>query len=82
MTWFHVAIILGIGNFVAWMVAMYVKDAVRGLFGHLITSTVGAFIGGWLMLTFVPQAAVWGIMLGGFIVSGVLLYAVRFRKSG
>ncbi len=80
MTWFHVAIILCIGNFVAWMVAMYVKDTARGLIGHVITSIAGAFIGGWLMLTLFPRYAVPGMMAGAFVVSVALLYFVRLRK--
>ncbi len=80
MTWVHVAIILSIANFVAWMVAMYVKDAAVGLIGHVITSIVGAFMGGWLMLGIFPQYAVWGMMIGALIGSMALLYFVRFGK--
>ena len=78
----HVAIILAIGNFVAWIVALYVKDAVSGLIGHVIASTIGGFIGGYLGLIFIPQLGVVGLMLGGFIGSGLLLYLVRFKKWG
>ena len=51
----NVAIILSIGNCVAWIAALYVKDAERGLIGHVIVSTVGAFIAGYLALTFASQ---------------------------
>ena len=33
----NVAIILSIGNFVAWIAALYVKDAERGLIGHVMS---------------------------------------------
>jgi len=80
MTWLHVAIILSIGNFVAWMIAMYVKDAAAGLIGHVITCTIGAFIGGGLMLAIFPKYGVAGMMPGAFVASVVLVYLVRFRK--
>jgi hypothetical protein len=38
MHWVNVAIILCIGNFIAWIIAMYVKDAVSGLIGHVLVS--------------------------------------------
>ena len=34
----NVAIILSIGNCVAWIAALYMKDAERGLIGHVIVA--------------------------------------------
>ena len=76
----NVAIILSIGNCVAWIAALYVKDAERGLIGHVIVSTIGAFIAGYLALTFASQYGVPGMMIAAFIGSPLLLYFVRFRK--
>ena len=76
----NVAIILSIGNCVAWVVALYVKDAERGLIGHVVVSTIGSFIAGCLALKFVSQYGVPGMMIAAFIGSSLLLYLVRFRK--
>ena len=80
MHWVNVAIILCIGNFISWMVAMYVKDAVSGLIGHVIFSTLGAFIGGYLSLLIFPQYGTAAMIPAAFVGSGLLLYLVRFRK--
>ncbi len=80
MHWVNVAIILCVGNFVAWMVAMYVADAVSGLLGHLLISTVGAFIGGYLTLEIVPKYGAAGMIPGALVGSVLLLYFVRFKK--
>ena len=80
MHWVNVAIILCVGNFVAWMVAMYVPNAVSGLLGHLVVSTIGAFIAGYLILEIVPQYGAAGMIPGAFIGAVVLLYFVRFKK--
>lgn len=80
MNWVYVAIILSIGNFIAWIVAIYVKDAVKGLLGHVLCSTLGAFIGGYLSLYFFPKYGAAALILIAFIGGGLLLYLVRFRK--
>ena len=76
----NVAIILSIGNCVAWVAALYVKDAERGLIGHVIISTFGSFIAGSVALKFASQYGVLGMMIAAFIGSSLLLYLVRFRK--
>jgi len=76
---FNIAIILGIGNFVAWMVALYVKDALYGLIGHVIISTLGAFVGGQLSLVVFPQYGPVGMIAAGFLGSGLYLYLIRFK---
>ena len=75
----NIAIILGIGNFVAWMAALYVKNAMYGLIGHVIISTLGAFTGGQLSLSVFPQYGVVGMISAGFLGSGLYLYLVRFK---
>jgi len=80
MHWVNVAIILCVGNFIAWMVALYVKDAVRGLIGHVVCSTLGAFLAGYLALLVLPKYGTAGMIPAAFIGSGLLLYLVRFRK--
>ena len=82
MHWINVAIILCIGNFWGWMVAMYAKDAVSGLLGHVVTSTIGAFIVGYLTLVFFPKYGTAVMLPAAFIGSGLVLYLVRFRKWG
>ena len=80
MNWVYVAIILSIGNFIAWMVAIYAKDAAKGLIGHVICSTLGAFIGGYISLYFFPKHGAAVMIPLAFIGGGLLLYLMRFRK--
>lgn len=80
MHWFNVAIILCVGNFVAWMVAIYVPNSVSGLLGHLVVSTIGAFITGFLTLEIFPKYGTAGMIPGAFVGSVLLLYFVRFKK--
>ena len=80
MNWVHAAILLSVGNFVAWMVAIYVKDAASGLVGHVVVSILGAFVGGYLSLSLAPDHGVLGMMIAAFIGSPLLLYVVRFKK--
>jgi uncharacterized membrane protein YeaQ/YmgE (transglycosylase-associated protein family) len=37
-------LVLSIGSIVGWLAAMYVKDALPGLIGHVVIATIGAFI--------------------------------------
>ena len=48
-------IMISIGNVVAWLAAIYVKDALPGLIGNLVISTTGAFVAGYLCLRFLPE---------------------------
>jgi uncharacterized membrane protein YeaQ/YmgE (transglycosylase-associated protein family) len=74
-----VIIILSIGNFVAWLAALYVKDAARGLIGHVVVATTGAFIAGYLTLWLFPNLYVFGMITGAFLGAVFMLYFVRLR---
>jgi len=73
-------IILSIGNVVGWLAAMYVKDALSGLIGHIVISTIGAFIAGYLSLRIFPEFDKFGMIVGAFIGAVLLLFIVRFRN--
>ena len=76
---FSVIIILSVGNIVAWLAALYVKDAARGLIGHVVVATTGAFIAGYLTLWLFPNLYAFGMMTGAFVGAVFLLYFVRLR---
>ncbi len=76
---FSIVIILSIGNIVAWLAALYVRDAARGLIGHLIVATTGAFVAGYLALWLFPDLYAFGMMTGAFLGAVLLLYFVRLR---
>ena len=76
---FSIIIILGIGNIVAWLAALYVKDAARGLIGHVVVATTGAFIGGYLALWLFPNLYAFGMMTGAFIGAVLSLYFLRLK---
>jgi uncharacterized membrane protein YeaQ/YmgE (transglycosylase-associated protein family) len=73
-------IILSIGNVVGWLAAMYVKNALPGLMGHIVISTIGAFIAGYLSLRIFPQFDILGMIISAFLGAVLLLIAVRFRS--
>ena len=79
MDTFSVVIIFSIGNIVAWLAALYVKDAERGLIGHVVVATTGAFIAGFLTRWLFPTLYTFGMMIGAFLGAVFLLYFVRFR---
>ncbi len=79
---FSIVIILSIGNVVAWLAALYVKDAARGLIGHVVVATTGAFLAGYLALWLFPDLYAVGMIVGALIGAAVLLYFVRFKKWG
>ena len=76
---FSVVIILGIGNIVAWLAALYVKGAARGLIGHVVVATTGAFIAGYLALWLFPNLYALGMMAGAVMGAVFMLYFVRLR---
>ena len=71
---------IGIGNAVGWTAAIYVKDALPGLIGHVVVSTIGAFVAGYLSLALFPAAAQLGMTLFGIAGAALLLYVTRLRK--
>ncbi len=77
---FSIVIIISVGNFVAWIAAIYVKDAARGLIGHVVVATTGAFFAGYLALWLLPDLYAVGMIIGAFVGAVVLLYFVRFKK--
>jgi uncharacterized membrane protein YeaQ/YmgE (transglycosylase-associated protein family) len=73
-------ILLSIGQVVGWLATMYAENDHRRLAGHLIVTTTGAFIGGYLSLRFISEYSKYGMIFSAFIVAGLLLYLVRYRK--
>ena len=63
----------------AWLAALYVKDAARGLIGHVVVATTGAFVAGNLALWLFPDLYAFGMMTGAFVGAVFLLYFVRLR---
>jgi uncharacterized membrane protein YeaQ/YmgE (transglycosylase-associated protein family) len=80
MHWVNVAILLCVGNMVGWLVAIYVKGSERYLLGHILVSTLGAFIAGYLSLIIAPQYGASAMLPAGYVGAGILLYLVRFKK--
>ena len=70
-------IVINIGNVVAWLAAIYAKDALRGLIGNVIISTLGAFIAAYLSLKLLPEFDKLGMMVAAFLGAGLLLYTTR-----
>ena len=79
---FSIVIILSIGNVVAWLAALYVKDAARGLIGHVVVATTGAFIAGYLALWLFPNLYAFGMMTGAFGEPDLYLRSAEFRALG
>ncbi len=73
-------IIIAIGQVVAWPVTMYVENDHRRLGLHAVVTTIGAFIGGYLSRSLISEYSSFSMILCAFLVSGLLLYLVRFRK--
>jgi uncharacterized membrane protein YeaQ/YmgE (transglycosylase-associated protein family) len=73
-------LVLSIGSIVGWLAAMYVKDALPGLIGHVVIATIGAFIAGYLALRLFPGLYFFGLVVGAFIGAAGLLYLVRFKN--
>ena len=80
MHWVNVAIILCIGDFIAWIIAMYVKDAVSGLIGHVLVSALGAFIACYVALLIFPKYGTPAMIPAAFVSGVRLVYLLRFRK--
>ncbi len=70
-----------IANVVAWPVGLYVdNDELRRIVGHLITCTIGAFIGGLGTQWLYPNTFKISLIVGAFSGAILLMYFVRYRK--
>ena len=77
---YSMMIIISIGNVVGWLAGIYVKNALPGLIGHVVISTIGAFVGGYLSLRVFPGFGKYGMIISAFIGAALLLFVVRFRN--
>lgn len=68
-------VVISIGNVVAWLAAIYVKDALRGLIANVVVSTLGAFGGAYLSLALLPGDLL-GMVVGAVIGATLLLSAL------
>ena len=73
-------VVLNIGNVVAWLAAIYVKGALRGLIGHVCVSVLGAYLGGYLSFKVFPQFDGPGLVVAAFVGAATLLYVTRLRS--
>jgi uncharacterized membrane protein YeaQ/YmgE (transglycosylase-associated protein family) len=73
-------LVVSIGSIVGWLAAMYVKDALPGLIGHVVVGTIGTFLAGNLALWVFPGFYFFGLIAGAFIGGAGLLYLVRFKN--
>lgn len=73
-------ILFSIGHVVAWPVAIYVDNNLLRAIGHLVFTTIGAFIGGYLSLRFISESDKFSMIFTAFFGAGLLLYFLRFRK--
>ena len=77
---YSMMIIISIGNVVGWLTGMYVKNALPGLIGHVVISTIGAFIGGYLSLRICTESDKFSMIISACIGAVLLLFVVRFRN--
>lgn len=75
-------IMISIGQVVGWLATIYTESDERRLAGHLLATTAGAFIGGYLSLWLVSEFSKAGMIFGAFLGAGSLLYFVRYRNRG
>lgn len=73
-------IMIAIGQVVGWVVTLYLESDHRRLGLHLIVTTIGAFLGGYVSLWFISEFSKFSLIFGGFFGAGLLLYLVRFRR--
>ena len=74
-------ILISIGQVVGWVATMYMENDHRRLGGHLIVTTIGAFIGGYLSLWLISEYSKFSMIFSAFVVAFLLLITLRFRKS-
>jgi len=75
-------IMISIGQAVGWLATIYTESDERRLAGHLLATTAGAFLGGYLSLWLVSEFSKAGLIFCAFLGAGTLLYFVRYRKRG
>jgi uncharacterized membrane protein YeaQ/YmgE (transglycosylase-associated protein family) len=80
MDTYSMMIMISIGNVVGWLAAMYVANALSGLIGHVVVSTIGAFIGGYLSLELIGEGAKFSMIICAFVGAVLLLYVTRLRN--
>lgn len=73
-------IFISIGQMVAWLVAMYMKGQQIRLIGNALTTTCGAFLGGYLSLTFVDEFSRAKMIFAAFVGAVLILYLLRLKK--
>lgn len=73
-------ILVSIGQVVGWLATIYAEKDHRRLGVHLIVTTAGAFIGGYLPLYFISETAKYSMIFSAFFVATLMLYVLRFRK--
>lgn len=75
-------IMISIGQVVGWLATIYTESDERRLAGHLLATTAGAFVGGYLSLWLVSEFSKASMILCAFLGAGALLYFLRYRKRG
>jgi len=75
-------IMFSIGQVVGWLATIYTETDERRLAGHLLVTTAGAFLGGYLSLWLVSEFSKASMILCAFLGAGFFLYFVRYRKRG
>ena len=73
-------ILIAIGQVVGWLATIYAENDHRRLAGHLIVTTIGAFIGGYVSRRIISEYSAFSMILSAFTVAGILLYLVRYEK--
>ena len=68
-------IALNIGNVVAWLAALYLRDALRGLIGNVAVGMTGALIAASLSKGLFPGNLA-SIVLAAFLGAAALIYAL------
>ncbi len=73
-------ILIAIGQAVGWLATIYAETDHLRLGGHLIVTTIGAFVGGYLALNLYSEFSKYGMIFAAFCGAGLLLYLLRYRK--
>ena len=68
-------IAINIGNVVAWLAAIYLSDALRGLIGHVVLGMTGALIAAHLSQALLPGHLP-AMILAAFLGAATLIYTL------